>query len=137
MVQSDKRQLDNDRTEVHSGQQDYIGGFVVPESDQALYLTMTLDGAEAVDVVLLQDATGDAVLSRFTTTAGPAVPEVTPFSDRLTAGSTWSRTIPVPAGAYYLLVDNSGAVGTANPPTTALDDRAARVDYLVQVGDRP
>lgn len=137
VVESDKRLLDNDRTEVHSGQQDYIGGFTVEESDQALFLTMTLDGAPAVDVVLLQKQTGDAVLSRFTTVAGPAVPEAVGFSDALTQGATWSRAIPVPPGAYYLLIDNSAAVGNSAPPTTALDDRAARVDYLVQLAERP
>lgn len=137
VVRSDKRTLDNDRTEVHSGQQDYIGGFLVGDTDQALYLTMTLDGAPAVDVLLLTKATGDSALTRFTATAGPAQPEVTPFADQLTSGSTWSRTIAVPPGSYYLMLDNSAQVGTAAPPTTALDDRAARVDYLVQLGERP
>jgi hypothetical protein len=137
VVQSDKRTLDDDRTEVHSGQQDYIGGFTVTDTDQALFLTMTLDGAAAVDVMLLPKAVGDSVLARFTTTPGPAQPESTPFADQLTAGATWSRTIAVPPGAYYLLLDNSAQVGVAAPPATALDDRAARVDYLVQLGDRP
>jgi hypothetical protein len=137
VVQSDKRTLDNDRTEVHSGQQDYVGGFTVADTDQALFLTMTLDGATAVDVMLLPKAFGDALLGRFTTTAGPAVPESAPFSDQLTSAGSWSRTIPVPPGAYYLLLDNSAQVGSAAPPTTALDDRAARVDYLVQLGERP
>lgn len=137
VLHSDKRTLDNDRTEVHSGQQDYIGGFTVTESDQALFLTMTLDGAAAVDVMLLTKALGDSVLQRYTTGGGPAQPESTPFSDQLAAGATWSRTIPVPPGAYYLMLDNSAPVGVAAPPTTALDDRAARVDYLIQVGERP
>jgi hypothetical protein len=35
------------------------------------------------------------------------------------------------------LVDHTSAVGVANPPVTLMDDRAARIDYLVQVGDRP
>jgi hypothetical protein len=137
VVQSDKRSLDNDRTEVHSGQQDYIGGFSVEESDQALFLTMTLDGASAVDVLLLSKAAGDTALTRFVSGPGPSTPEVVSFADQLTAGATWSRSIPVPPGAYYLLLDNSALVGTAAPPGTALDDRAARVDYLIQVGDRP
>jgi hypothetical protein len=137
VVESNKRLLDNDRTEVHAGQQDYVGGFTVEGDDQALFLTMTLDGAPSVDVVLLPKASGDSVLGRFTTTAGPAVPDALGFSDTLTQGATWSRTIAVPPGAYYLLIDNSPAVGTSAPPQTALDDRAARVDYLVQLGDRP
>jgi hypothetical protein len=43
----------------------------------------------------------------------------------------------VPKGNYYLVVDNSPVLGRAAPPATVGDDRAARVDYVVEVGDRP
>jgi hypothetical protein len=137
VVESDRLTLDNDRTEVHSGQQDYIGGFTVPEDDQALYLTMTLDGAPAVDILLLPKPNGDALLSSFTTRPGPASPSVSAFGAVLQAGNMLRQYMPVPKGSYYLLVDNSSAVGQTAPPNVALDDRAARVDYLIQVGDRP
>jgi hypothetical protein len=137
VVQSDKQTLDNDRTEVHSGQQDYIGGFVVQEDDQALTLTLTLDGAPNLDVLLLAKGTGDSALESYIRLPGAAVPQAIPFAELLQQGQRYQRTIPVPKGAYYLLLDHSDRVGGAQPPVTALDDRAARVDYLVQVGDRP
>ena len=48
VVNTDKLTLDNDRTEVHGGQQDFIGGVTVPE-DSRLYLTLSVDGARAVE----------------------------------------------------------------------------------------
>lgn len=137
VLQSEKQTLDNDRTEVHSGQQDYIGGFIVPEDDQALTLTLTLDGAPQIDVLLLPKGVGDSALEGYTRQAGAAAPSAIPFSEVLTQGQRYQRTIPVPKGSYYLLLDHSDRVGSARPPNTLLDDRAARVDYLLQVGDRP
>lgn len=134
---SDKQTLDNDRTELHSGQQDYIGGFTVSDDDQALYLTLTSDGAPALDLLVLAKGVGDTALMAYTTTAGPSLPASIPFSDRVVSGQRYQRAIPVPKGSYYLLLDHSAQVGQANPPDTAMDDRAVRVDYLVQVGDRP
>jgi hypothetical protein len=137
VVESERVTLDNDRTEVHSGQQDYIGGFTVPEKDQALFLTMTLDGAPEVDILLLSKPLSDSLLAKYTTEAGPAVPTASAFGAVLRPGSTLRQYMPVPPGSYTLMVDHSAAVGQTSPPTTALDDRAARIDYLVQVGDRP
>jgi hypothetical protein len=137
VVASEWQTLDNDRTELHSGQQDYIGGFTVEEEGQALYLTMTLDGAAAVDVLLLPKAVADGLLLNYTTQRGPAVPTQSAFGAVLAAGTTLKQAMPVPPGSYSLLIDHSTAVGRAAPPPTLLDDRAARVDYLVQVGDRP
>ncbi len=137
VLESDKLTLDNDRTEVHSGQQDYIGGFSVKEDDQALYLTMTVDGAPNVDVLLVDKGIGDTTLATYTSTGGASVPGAVPFTDVVNQGQRYSQVIPVPPGSYYLVLDHSDRVGRSSPPTTALDDRAARVDYLVQVGDRP
>lgn len=137
VMQSDRQTLDNDRTEVHAGQQDYIGGFTVEGDDSALYLTMTLDGASEVDVLLLPKPVADTLLTQYTTQAGAAAPAQSAFGAVLRAGTVLKQYMPVPAGTYALLVDNSNRAGQAAPPLTALDDRAARVDYLVQVGERP
>ncbi|HEX2732765.1 MAG TPA: hypothetical protein VHM70_14245 [Polyangiaceae bacterium] len=137
VVESERTTLDNDRTEVHAGQQDYIGGFTVDGNDQALYLTMTLDGANEVDVLLIPKPSADALIQQYTSTAGPAQPQQSAFGAVLRSGAVLKQYMPVPAGTYALLVDNSNRVGQANPPGVALDDRAARIDYLVQVGDRP
>jgi hypothetical protein len=137
IMQSDRQTLDNDRTEVHAGQQDYIGGFTVEGNDSALYLTMTLDGASEVDILLLPKPVADSLLLQYTSTAGAAAPTQSAFGTVLRSGNVLKQYMPVPAGTYALLVDNSNRVGQAAPPVTLLDDRAARVDYLVQVGERP
>ena len=134
----DKVTLDDDRTEVHSNQQDLIGGFAAPDDGKALTLTMKLDGAAAVDVFVLGKSGGDQLLDRYVRTAGPAQLFDAPlFSDTLVASTPFTRQIPVPKGAYYLFIDNSSALGRASPPVVTGDDRAARVDYVVQLGDRP
>lgn len=133
----DKVTLDNDRTEVHGGQQDFAGGLVVPDDDQELTLTIQVDGAPAVDVLVVQKSNGDQAIDRFVRTPGAfGLPYAPLMDESVTAGATFTRKVPVPKGTYYLLVDNSAALGKTNPPVVQGDDRAARVDYLVQVGDR-
>lgn len=138
-VQSeDKVTLDDDRTEVHSNQQDYVGGFIVPDDGQALYLTAQVDGAPAVDLLVVSKSDGDRVIDGFVRTPGPSVlPEPPLLDETVVAGALWKRQIAVPKGTYYLVVDNSPVLGRASPPAAVGDDRAARVDYVVEVGDRP
>lgn len=138
VLHSDKITLDNDRTEVHSGQQDFIGGFEITDSDEALYLTMTIDGAPAVDVFILPRPVGAQVIQTYVTRPGPAPLTAPPLLDEaVAAGQPWKRYIALPKGVYYLMIDHSGAVGRTAPPQIVGDDRAARVDYLVQSGRAP
>jgi hypothetical protein len=138
VVHSDKVTLDNDRTEVHSGQQDLIGGFLVPDDDQALYLTLKVDGAPAIDVFLIPRDVGQSLLSQYTKTAGPAHLAHAPLLDEsVPSGQHWKRYVAVEPGPYYLLLDHSEGLGRAVPPQIAGDDRAARIDYVVQLGDAP
>ena len=53
------------------------------------------------------------------------------------AGGLWQRFVNVEPGRYYLVIDNSAKLGKSAPDTSAKDDAAAKVDYLVLVGDRP
>lgn len=129
--------LDNDRTEIHAGQQDYVGGINVEDDDQALYITATVDGAAAVDLLLVPKALGDSLLTTYTSVSGPAAPQSSPFSAVVHAGQTMQQYVPLPRGTYTLLLDHSAGVGQVAPPAIALDDRAARVDYLIQLGSRP
>jgi hypothetical protein len=96
-----------------------------------------VDGAPEVDVLLLPKAVADTLIAQYATQRGPAVPTQSAYGAVLRAGSVLKQVMPLPPGSYTLLVDHSSAVGQAAPPNVALDDRAARVDYLVQVGDRP
>ena len=135
---STKLVLANDRTEVHSGQQDFIGSFQVTEEDQALYLNVTLDGAPAVDAVVVPKGTVDLMLDQYLTTPGPARLTAPPLlEERISAGQPWKRYLRLPKGSYFLIIDNSPAVGQTSPSAVGGDDRAAKLDYLVQLGEAP
>lgn len=132
-----KLALVNERTEVHRQQQDLVGAFEVSEDDQALFVDATLDGAEAVDVLVVPKHAGDAILEHLTHAPGPAqLPSQPLLSDVLGAAQPYRRYLPLPKGLYYLVFDNSAGVGQVSPPQIAGDDRAAKIDYLVQLGDR-
>lgn len=133
--QSARVTLDNDRTEVHAGQQDFIGGIVVSEDEQALFITATVEGAQAVDLLLLPQPYAQTLLNTYTTSQGPTAPTSAPYAAVVQAGQTLQQYIPLPKGTYTLMLDHSAAVGSVAPPLVALDDRAARLDYLIQVGN--
>lgn len=133
-----KRILLNERTEVHQGQQDFIGAFEVEDDDQALYLTLTVDGAPSVDALLVPQATGELLVDRYLKNPGAVpIPEPVPMNETVVAGEFFRRFVPVPKGRYFLVLDNSDKAGRTQIPSAAHDDRAAKVDYLVMVGEAP
>lgn len=137
VIDSAKLTLQNDRTEVHTGQQDFVGGFEVKEDDQALFLTATIDGAPAIDAFLVPKFMGDQMIAQYVKAPGPAQLQSQPLLDEaIPIGGMWKRFVPVPKGVYYLVVDHS-AVGRTQPQVAPGDDRAAKVDYVVQVAERP
>ncbi|HMA93711.1 MAG TPA: hypothetical protein VKP30_13560 [Polyangiaceae bacterium] len=137
-IVSKKLTLANDRTELHAGQQDFVGGFEVTEDGQALTITANIDGAPAVDVLLLSASTGQQMLERYVSQPGPVTPtEPGRLDETILYGSQWQRTIALPPGAYLLLLDHSAAAGRSAPPQAGADDRAVKIDYAVQIGDAP
>lgn len=134
VVRSDKITLDNDRTEVHAGQQDYIGGVQVAEHDRRLYLHLSIDGAPAVDVFLLPEAAGQSMVQTYVIRPGPAqLPSPPALDMSVSAGQPAQLALDVPAGRYFLVFDHSAEVGRSAP---AQGQQAAKIDYLVQVGER-
>jgi hypothetical protein len=137
-VVSEKHTLVNDRTELHVGQQDLVSGFDVKGSNQALTITATVDGTTAVDVFVVSDAEGRQLLERYVAQPGPISLMAPPrLEDTITYGMTWQRTITLPEGSYQLLFDNTAVLGRTAPPQSVGDDRAAKIDYVVQLGDAP
>ena len=136
---TEKQILANERTEVHRGQQDFVGAFEVTDSKQALYLTVAVDGAPNADILLVTKPVGDTLLDGYlrnaggASLAGPALLDDTGTQ----AGGLWQRFVNVEPGRYYLIIDNRAKLGKSAPDTSARDDAAAKVDYLVLVGDRP
>jgi hypothetical protein len=133
----DKRVLVNERSEVHLGQQDFIGPLNV-EDDQALYFTVALDGAPALDAILVPEATGRSMIDTFTKNPGP-VAAAAPFllNEAVPRGAAWKRYVAVEKGRYFLVLDNSPALGPSSPPAGPADGLSARTDVLVLVGARP
>lgn len=130
--------LANERTEVHQNQRDFIGPIEVPDSDQALTLTLTIEGAPAVDALLVTRAVGEQWLQAYVTQPAPTPPPALPLLDEaISAGVPWRRTRALAKGMYYLILDNTAAAGRTQPTAYALDDRAALVSYAVELGDAP
>lgn len=136
--ESGRKLLANERTEVHREQRDYIGPLEISGSGEALTLTMSVDGAPGVDVLLFQRAPADPWLQAYTSQPAPAPPATAPLLDEtVSAGAIWRRTVPLPRGLYYLVLDNTSTAGKTQPAGVAQDDRAALVSYGIQVGDAP
>lgn len=133
---SDRITVENERTEIHQNQRDFIGPIVVEQEGRAIHVTARLDGAPAVDVAVLRQADAEAALAQYyeQPSAGPI--NVAPIAaDVLQAGVEMKRSLAVPPGIYYVLLDNTATAGQVAPPNNPLDDRAAVVNYLIQIGD--
>jgi hypothetical protein len=135
-IVSAKQTLANDRTELHSGQQDFVGRFEVTDDDQALTFTASIDGAPSVDVLLISATAGQQMLDQYVSKPGAvALTEPARLEDTIAYGGLWQRSLAVPPGTYFLMFDHSQAVGRAAPPQSGGDDRAVKIDYAVQLGD--
>jgi hypothetical protein len=134
---SDKALVVNERTEIHTGEQDYVGPFDVEKSGQALYLTLSVDGAPSVEALVVPQAEGDTLVDSYIRTPGPKAVAGRPlFDEAVPQAQLFRRFVPVPPGRYYLLLDHSDRQGHGPTPDMSTD-RAAKVDYLVLLGDAP
>ncbi len=134
----DRITYENLRVEVHQNQRDFVGPIEIDDSGRALYVTASLDGGLPIDVLVLTKDVGDASLKLYYDypMSGPlSAPPV--LSDVAQPGVEYKRPLPVPKGTYYVVFDNTPTAGTVAPPQNPLDDRAAVVSYVVQVGDAP
>jgi hypothetical protein len=131
---SERLTVDNDRTEVHAQQQDFIGGLLVPEGGGKVTLNMSVDGSPALDVFVLPEVTALGMLQGYVTQAGAArLAGPAAFEAVLVQGQPQRWQLTLPAGLYYLLLDQSALAGRAAPPDPSYGDRAAKVDYLIQL----
>ncbi len=137
-VSSDSRLIyENLRTEVHQNQRDFIGPIEIEDKDRALFVTAKVDGGTAVDLLLYGREGGEAALAAYINQAqaGPIGPPIA--AEALTPGTELRKTWPVPPGRYFVVIDHTPFAGPTSPPANLLDDRAAVVSYLVQMGDSP
>lgn len=133
---SDRITVENERVEIHQNQRDFIGPIVVEQTGRAIFLQARLDGVQVLDVVLLRAQDAEPALVQYyeQPTAGPM--SVSPLAaDVMQAGVDLKRSLSVPPGIYYVVFDNTPTAGQVAPPNNPLDDRAAVVNYLIQIGD--
>jgi hypothetical protein len=127
---------ENERTEVHQNQRDFVGPIDIEDSGKALYIRAGVDGVSAIDVMIMRKADGDASLKLYYEYPQSGPLAAPPLDGQvLQAGVEMNRAVSVPPGMYYVVFDNTPSAGQVAPPVNALDDRAAVVNYLIQVGD--
>jgi hypothetical protein len=130
--------LTNERIEVHSGQREFLGPFEVDSAGRALFFTIGIDGADAVDALLVARDAGSPWLASYIRTPQAAPPVYDPLIDEVvSARAQWRKTAPLAKGFYYLVVDNTATAGRVAPPAGTFGDRAALANCVVQVGDAP
>lgn len=127
---------ENERTEVHQNQRDFVGPIVVEEEGKAIYITAAVDGVPAVDMFVMRKADAEQSLQYYFEypQAGPLA-GVPMASEVLSNGNQLKRVIVVAPGTYYVVFDNTPTAGQVSPTINPLDDRAAVINYLIQIGD--
>lgn len=138
MTGSERYTYENLRTEVHANQRDFIGPIKIDKKGRALFFKMTLDGAPALDLAVLKKEEGEASLRAYVDYAqvGPLL-GVPVFADVVRSGAEYTKTVPLPEGVYWVVLDNTPLAGMVAPPGLPYDDRAGAVSYAVQIGDAP
>lgn len=138
---SNRQLWESQRTQVHTGERDYVGPIVIADSGRAIYLSMQLDGPATVSVQLVTKIDGDASLDGYVRGAPNTVLSNAPrFSDVLGYAAPYQRAIPVSSGMYYLVIDNSTPPSvpmSALPAQLGLIDAAVVVSYAIEIGDAP
>lgn len=131
----------NEAIEIHQEQRDYVGPIEVPDKGMALYLTMSVTGAPAIDLLVVPRQVGDPWLDQYTSVPQAGGPSGAPILDETVnldpTGRLTKRLVRVPKGSYYVVLDNTTTAGRSSPPQAALDDRAALVSLGIELGDAP
>jgi hypothetical protein len=134
---TDKLVLSNERLEIHSGQREFLGPYVVESDSRALYLTVGVDGVPAIDLFLVPRDAAEPWLTGYIQKPQAAAPAYPPLvEDVVPASSQWHRSVPVSKGGYFVVLDNTATAGRVAPPGGG-DDRAALANCVVQLGDAP
>lgn len=127
--------LANEMIEVHQNQRDFVGPLEVPSGGK-LDIKVAIDGAPACDVLLVPRYIGEAWLQTYTTQAVTTAPPSPPLLDEpVFSGAVWHRTLSLPGGLYYLVLDNTATAGRTMPTSYARDDRAVLVKLSVSADD--
>jgi hypothetical protein len=128
---SPRKTVANGRTELFSGQDDFLGRISVGKNE-AVTVTLKVEGADGVDFALISSKAGEPYLEKYIREPGAQSAGVVPtFQSTALAGAPTRAQVRVPEGEYFLVLDHSPAWGSISPKENALP---ARVDYLIQTG---
>lgn len=124
---------ENARVEVHQNERDFIGPIRL-EKPGSLFITMTVEGQPAVDVFVIPKDEADVSMHWYfdvgEVTKLYAEPRITGVAQQ---GLEYRQTVPLPAGSYYVVLDNTLLAGQAAPQNA----NAAAVSYVIEIGDAP
>jgi len=138
LTSSDHVLLDGETTGVRPNQIDFLGPYEVVSDDQALFLRFKLTGP-AVDVLVMSRNQADPwreAIQRGTPLGPPTSPPIETFVVQPNQDQT--QRVRLPAGQYYLIIDNSNLIGSVAPPWSpmnVLGGGAALVSYSVELGE--
>ncbi len=137
--QKGRMPIENNRVEIHSNQRDFVGPITVEAENSSIWITAQADGGVPIDVLVMRKGEGDQSLRSYLEQASIGPLTGTPiWADVLQPAQVgFARRVPVPPGMYYVVLDNSSQAGTVAPPANLFDDRAALVDYAIQIGKNP
>lgn len=135
---SNKLVYENNTTEIHSGQRDFIGPIVVDDTGRALYINAQLQGVSAIDIIFMRREDAEPWLDQYIQSQLPPPLMAMPIGgDVIQANVPYRRAVPVPPGAYYVILDNTPSAGQVAPqPQVLLSDPAANVGYSIEIGDQ-
>jgi hypothetical protein len=128
----------NEAAEVHANTLDFIGPFEIDTSGRMLFVKIRSTGIP-LDVAVVSRTVGDAWRRQYQNNPGVPLPPSPPIVSGIVSPDVdTDRSVALPQGQYYVVVDNSPFVGqVAPPPTGPLFDALARVSYLISMGDAP
>jgi hypothetical protein len=137
----DRVNVESQRTAVAANERDFIGPISVQDGGRALYVTMQLAGQQSANILLMGRAAGDAALQLYFN-YGPVGPLPVPpmVADVVHYGMQYQRAFPVPAGMYYVVIDNTPSAGQGPTPAAlpfGVGASTATIDYAIQIGDAP
>ncbi len=135
---SDRVMFLNETADVHSGALDFLGPVEIDGKGRMLFVRIRSAGIP-LDLAVVPRAAGDEWRRQYQNNAGVPLPAMPPLaSSTVPPDADTDRSMALPAGQYYVVVDNSPYVGqVAPPPAGPLFDPVARVSYVISMGDAP
>lgn len=133
----------NEITDIEANQRDYLGPFEITGSNKAFFFTAQVSGPP-IDVIIVNKQTGDMWRDSYQTGKPLGPPPGPVFAQNpVMPGFSDARRYNLPAGQYYVVIDNTTVAGVVGPTGTSIlgplglgaGAGRARVSYIAQLGE--